>query len=61
MMRLSVGVSGWGFSVFDPGKSIRQLPPMQEAGEEEDSEIQMVEDHEKDRVELLVLLPHPTH
>lgn len=34
MMRLSVGVSGWGFSIFDPGKSIRQLPPMGEAGEE---------------------------
>ena len=36
MIRLSVGVSGWGFRIFDPGRvNIRQLPPKGEAGEEE--------------------------
>lgn len=38
--------SVWGFSIFDPGRGIRQLPPMGEAGEEE--EIQLIE-HPEDR------------
>lgn len=47
MTRLSVGVSGWGFRIFDPGRTIRQLPPMVDAGEEEDWELELVEDLER--------------